>query len=257
MEEIMMQQPSQVITNTIQLTEYNLYLHGEIGSPDSMMEHFAVYKSAREGDQINLYVNSGGGSLATGMEYIRHMRECPANITAVIGVEAASMASAICLEADEIEVDEMSTFLIHSFQYGATGSEYSVFNQAQFNKRLNERWIKSHYEDFLSEKELEDVFKGVDILLDSDQIVEYWNARERKRAGDCSCGKCPDEWGDEEEWVDDVQPVGVLDCNVTNSFFDEDRNEAALTVRVDADVYEKIKNKKIQIVVDTEDEDGA
>lgn len=181
MEEVTIQKPSQLIVRTIQFNEYNLYLHGEIGEPDSMMEHFSVYKTAGENDHINLYVNSVGGSLATGMEYIRHMRECPAKITAIIGVEAASMASAICLEADEIEVDELSTFLIHSFQYGATGSEYSVFNQAQFNKRLNERWIRSHYEDFLSESELEDVFKGVDILLDADEIVEYWNRREDNR----------------------------------------------------------------------------
>lgn len=260
MEEIMIQQPSQVITNTIHLTEYNLYLHGEIGTPDSMMEHFAVYKSAREGDQINLYVNSCGGSLATGMEYIRHMRECPANITAVIGVEAASMASAICLEADEIEVDEMSTFLIHSFQYGATGSEYSVFNQAQFNKRLNERWIKSHYEDFLSEKELEDVFKGVDILLDSDQIVEYWNARERKRSGAEDSCACEDGHGigiyppydpsEEGDRVFDIYQVPITNHRTVNG-------KIRMTVELEPEVFARIKDKTAELAVDTEDEDGA
>src|SRR5690625_7129400 len=92
--------PSQVIVRSIQHTEYNLYLHGEIGSPDDFMEHFAVLKSARDGDVVRLYINSQGGSLSTGQQYIRHMRECDAKIIAVLGVEVASMASAIALWAD-------------------------------------------------------------------------------------------------------------------------------------------------------------
>src|SRR5690554_2885391 len=93
MSDMFISKPSQVITQTIQFTEYNLYLHGEIGGPDDFMEHFAVYKMANEGDIVRLYINSQGGSLATGMEYIRHMRECEAKIIAVLGVEVASMAS--------------------------------------------------------------------------------------------------------------------------------------------------------------------
>lgn len=194
MNEFFKQAPSQVITNTIQFTEYNLYLHGEIGEPDDFMEHFAVYKMGNEGDVIRLYINSPGGSLSTGMEYIRHMRECEATIVAVLGVEVASMASAIALEADEIEVDEMSAMLIHSFQYGTQGSEYSVFNQAQFNKRLNERWVKSHFGKFLNEDELNDVFKGVDILLDAEEIVHRWNKMNGEGELDAPCDDvCEDE----------------------------------------------------------------
>src|SRR5690554_1535368 len=198
MSDMFISKPSQVITQTIQFTEYNLYLHGEIGGPDDFMEHFAVYKMANEGDIVRLYINSQGGSLATGMEYIRHMRECEAKIIAVLGVEVASMASAIALEADEIELDELSTLLIHSISYGAGGPESSVYSQALFNNKLNERWIRSTYEGFLEEDEFADVFKGVDIMLDADQIKDRWNKRERIRGGDIGCEcedcECDDEY---------------------------------------------------------------
>src|SRR3972149_6689443 len=142
MNELFTQRPSQVITNTMQYTEYNLYLHGKIGDADDFMEHFSVFKMANDGDVIRLYITSEGGSLSTGMEYIRHMRECRAPIIGVLGVEVASMSSAIALECDEIELDEMTTMLIHSFSYGAMGSEASIYNQATFNHKLNERWIR-------------------------------------------------------------------------------------------------------------------
>lgn len=182
--------PSQVIVRSIQHTEYNLYLHGEIGSPDDFMEHFAVFKTAGEGDLIRLYINSPGGSLSTGQQLITHMRECQAYIVAVLGVEVASMASAIALEADEVEIDELSTMLVHSLSYRVGGTENSVYTQALFNNKLNERWVKSTYGDFLTETELGDVLKGVDIILDAEQIAERWNARQQSQYG---CEHCLDE----------------------------------------------------------------
>ena len=189
--------PSQVISKSYVNNEYYLYLHGEIGSPDNFLEHFALYRTATAHDVIFLYVNSNGGSLATGMEYIRHMRECEAPIFCILGVEVASMASAIALEANDLIIDDMSTMLVHSFSYGAMGTEYSIYNQATFNKKLNERWIRTHYSNFLDESQLRDALKGVDILLDSDEIKERWDrlqeyrrANQQKGCGDPNCLEC-------------------------------------------------------------------
>ena len=253
MSDMFISKPSQVITQTIQFTEYNLYLHGEIGGPDDFMEHFAVYKTASEGDIVRLYINSQGGSLSTGMEYIRHMRECEAKIVVVLGVEVASMASAIALEADEIELDELSTLLIHSISYGAGGPESSVYTQAMFNNKLNERWIRSTYEDFLEEDEFADVFKGVDIMLDADQIMEKWNKRERVRGGECDCEHCPcdDEYVEEEA----DQVVEIVEGTITNSRKVD--GKVRMSVEVSQEVFNRINGKSIKIVVDAEEEDGA
>lgn len=270
MSDMFMSKPSQVITQTIQFTEYNLYLHGEIGGPDEFMEHFAVYKTASEGDIVRLYINSLGGSLATGMEYIRHMRECEAKIVAVLGVEVASMASAIALEADEIELDELSTLLIHSISYGAGGPESSVYSQAMFNNKLNERWIRTTYEDFLEDGEFADVFKGVDIMLDSEQIKDRWNKRERIRGGVIGCGcedcECNDEYeegGDEYEgmcapYVEDEEDGQIIEV-VLGEIINSRRvdGKVRMSVEVSQEVFTRIKDKTLQIVVDAGSEDGA
>lgn len=237
MLEELMNKPSQVISKTYVNNEYYLYLHGEIGSPDNFLEHFALYRTASTHDVIFLYVNSNGGSLATGMEYIRHMRECEAPIICILGMEVASMASAIALEATDLIIDDMSTMLVHSFSYGAMGTEYSIYNQATFNKRLNERWMKSHYSNFLDDQQLNDALKGVDILLDSDEIKERWDKLKAYRDSQpCDCGNENCEVNqrlaalEEEENFDDMPTIDeIVEQAVTKALiaYDKQKDEAA------------------------------
>lgn len=181
--------PSQVITNSFMNTEYNLYLHGAIGEADEMMEHYSVYHSAGPQDLIRLWLVSPGGDLATGSEYAAHMEECKAPIIGIVGMGTASMATALAMKCDDLEISDMSTFLVHGFSYGTGGTESSVYNQAVFNKKLNERWVRNTYTGFLTEQEIVDTLRGVDILIDSEDLQERWNLfKEYRSSQPCNCG---------------------------------------------------------------------
>lgn len=186
----MMHKPSQLISKSFVSNEYNLYLHGEIShNADDYLEHFAVYHQAGPEDIIRLWIQSPGGSLAVGNEYIRHMGQCGAPIIAVIGMDCASQATAIALAASAWEVDEMSTFLIHGFSYGAFGHEAQVYNQATFNKKLNEKWVRSTYTGFLDEDQILDALKGVDLLFDAEELMERLDSfKEYRESQPCPCG---------------------------------------------------------------------
>lgn len=168
---------AKVLVRSKSSTEFILYLNGSIrANSDFYMNHYAVLQQATEDDLVSIHINSPGGSLATGMQYLDHMRHCRAPIKVSVGMECASMASAIALEADGWEVTSMSTMLVHGFSYGAMGSESHVYNQAKFNNRLNERWLRETYTGFLTEEEIQDCLRGVDVLLDSDQLNERFEA---------------------------------------------------------------------------------
>ena len=169
--DLLQPQKSTVLARSLQSTEYCVYLHGPINEPSQYYEHYAVYKSAGPDDLIKLYINSPGGNLATAMEYVNHMRECDAPIMAVVGMECASAATAIALQADGWEVGPFSTFLVHGFSYGVGGNAASVINHASFNTKLNERFVREIYRDFLTEEEINDIFKGVDVLINSDDLM--------------------------------------------------------------------------------------
>lgn len=191
----MIQKASQVISKSFVSNEYNLYLHNEIShDADEYLEHFAVYHQAGPDDLIRLWIQSPGGSVAVGNQYIQHMQRCPATIVAVIGMGTASEGTAICLAADDWEVDEMSTFLVHGFSYGTYGHEAQVYNTATFNKKLNERSLRNTYSGFLTEEEILEALKGVDLLFDGQELAERLAAFKQYRANKpCNCGEedCP------------------------------------------------------------------
>lgn len=181
--------PSQVITTSFVNTEYNLYLHGAIGEADEMMEHYSVFHSAGPQDLIRLWLVSPGGDLSTGSEYAKHMEECKAPIIGIVGMGTASMATALAMKCDDLEISDMSTFLVHGFSYGTGGTENSVYNQAVFNKKLNERWVRNTYTGFLTEEEIVDTLRGVDILIDSEDLQKRWDMfKEYRSSQPCSCG---------------------------------------------------------------------
>lgn len=191
----MVSKPSQVISRTIVINEYDLYLHGEIShDADEYLEHFAVYHAAGPDDLVRLWIQSPGGSVAVGHQYIKHMQRCQGTIHAVIGMGTASEATAICLAAHDWEVDEMSTFLVHGFSYGTYGHEAQVYNTAAFNKKLNERSLRNTYSGFLNEQEILEALKGVDLLFDGDELMERLQSFKEYRASQpCNCGQadCP------------------------------------------------------------------
>lgn len=191
----MVNKPSQLISKTFVSNEYNLYLHGEIShDADEYLEHFAVYHQAGPEDLIRLWIQSPGGSVSVGHQYIQHMNRCGATIVAVIGMGTASEGTAICLAADDWEVDEMSTFLVHGFSYGTYGHEAQVYNTAAFNKKLNERSLRNTYSGFLKEDEILEALKGVDLLFDGDELMERLQSFKEYRASQpCNCGQadCP------------------------------------------------------------------
>lgn len=182
------QKQSSVLTRSIESTEYCVYLHGAINEPQQWYEHYAVYKSAGPDDIIKLYINSPGGNMATAMEYITHMRACAAPIMAIIGMDCASAATAIALAADGWETNSFSTFLVHGFSYGIGGNAAHVGNHASFNTKLNQRFIREIYGSFLTDEEVADILKGVDVLIDSDdlnkRLQELADERDREEVSD-------------------------------------------------------------------------
>lgn len=199
---------AQVMVKSHTSVEYHLYLNGRIRhDADHYLQHYAVYQNATPHDVVILHICSEGGSCATGTQYIDHMAMCEAPIKAVIGMECASMASAIALAADAWQISEMSTMLVHGFSYGAQGHEAAVYNQAKFNNRLNERWMRTNYTGFLTEEEIVDCLKGVDLLLDSDELAERF-----ERLAEIRNAQFSQPVENVEDFVDEVEEE-VVECS--------------------------------------------
>lgn len=176
MEEVHIE-PAAVLVEQEVINKYSLYISDEIVSSAQFLEHYHVMKTAQPPDVILLYINSPGGDVGVGQEYIRHMRECSCPIIGFIGMNYASQAAAIAVSCDDIVTDEMSTMLIHQFSYCVRNTAGAVYDYADFNKKLNKVWLDTYFDDILNEQEKVDVLKNNDILLNSEQIQERWEAK--------------------------------------------------------------------------------
>jgi len=189
--------PSQIIQRTIYLNEYDLYLHGEIGNPDKMMEHYSLYRQATENDLIRLWIISPGGSSATASQYFQHMLECKATIIGIPGCENASAATAIAMHCDDLQIGPFTTFMIHGVSYGYYGTAKRMALESDASLKFNKKFMELVYSSFLDESEIKHCLEGNDILLDSDEIQERWdNFKEARDAKGCmnpDCNECSGE----------------------------------------------------------------
>lgn len=162
----------QVLTRSFSSTVAEIYLDGEISSPDKYREAYHILSNAGPNDYIVIHVNSPGGRLDAGIQIINHIKQCKAKVVGVLHMECSSMASGILLACDEWELNSFSTMMVHSCSYGAGGKQSDIHTRVDFMTKFNEKFIREQYTGFLSEEEIVRVLKGDDLYFDSDEIKE-------------------------------------------------------------------------------------
>ncbi len=93
--------------------QLDLILHDVIGFEGAQSKDFHELLSDESIVQINLDINSPGGSVTDGLSIYNRLKEHPANVYAKISGIAASMASVVAMAADEIEMPETALMMIH------------------------------------------------------------------------------------------------------------------------------------------------
>ncbi|MBT2215842.1 Clp protease ClpP [Virgibacillus dakarensis] len=89
------------------------------------------------GDDVEVYINSGGGSVFDGSEIYTALKEHPGNVTAkVVGI-AASAASVIAMGADKLLMSPTSQIMIHNAATVADGDYRDMEHTAEVLRNAN------------------------------------------------------------------------------------------------------------------------
>lgn len=106
---------------------YGLRIFGEIGY-DRLAEDFARDLEALDGADLEVRINSIGGSVYDGLPMYNQLLAHPGKVTVVIEGLAASMASVIAMAGDVIQAYAASQIMIHR-PYGSTAGNASQHQQ--------------------------------------------------------------------------------------------------------------------------------
>lgn len=194
---------------------YNIYLFGEIVCANQFIGPIEVMNSATEQDVICIHLSTNGGSLSATDTFITAMRECEGHIVCKASGDVHSAGSLILLEADEFSLSQNFSCLLHNGGCG-TGGKFSDYKtESQHTIKYMERVMRTSYEGFLSEQEIEDMLRGIDIWLDAPEFAKRHEARneylqakyealqdEHECGNNCTSCSCKD---DEQMSVEEIK----------------------------------------------------
>lgn len=149
----------------------DIYISGEILSPENYIREFQQIRTATKDDIITLRLNTTGGRIDTAIQFIRAMQDSEATIIASMEGSCLSAGSMIFLKADYFEVSDYSIMLCHNYSGGTRGKGHEIYAQATFEQPWAHRMLNKIYKGFLSKKEIKSVVSGTDLWLTSDEVL--------------------------------------------------------------------------------------
>ena len=162
---------------------YIVSITDDFDEPKYYDEVVALLSTASEEDTITFNINSNGGYVSSLAMLLTWKSMCKAYQIHVLSGNASSAASAFFLSnADEYVVSDMASMMIHEYQTSNGGSNSNVIKQATHTAKENEKFIRSCYEYFLTEAEIEDTLKGVEHYLSAEEIRSRLQEREQLKA---------------------------------------------------------------------------
>lgn len=176
-DSIMLGTAKGVVARKVTSSLYEFYLSGEITQPNDYIEWFNTIRHAQPDDTIKIYINSGGGDLFTGIQFLRVLADTEALVIVSVEGLCASAATLVALSADVFEVTPHSSFLFHNYSSGVWGKGGEQFAQVTHERKWSEQLLNSVYEDFLSQTEINSLLDNKDIWLSTEEVAERMNAR--------------------------------------------------------------------------------
>jgi ATP-dependent protease ClpP protease subunit len=157
--------------------KFKINLHGPIIAADQFVWAVQALEAAGEDDMVEISLQSPGGSLDVADYFIHAMRKTEGHIHIVATGNCSSAATLILLQADSFELSENFNSLIHNGSIGSMGNFNEYRAQVSFYPQWMEKALRNGYEGFLTEKEMNDLMDGKDIILNATQWVEHYNQR--------------------------------------------------------------------------------
>lgn len=189
----------QISSRDIVLKSYDVYLDDEITEPSNYRELISLLMNASEQDEINIFINSGGGNLDTACAIITALQCSQANVTAYLMGACHSAASMITMYCTQVHVFNSAYMMAHTASFGSVGNTSTVKSHTDFTVSQVEKLLDDAYEGFLSKDEIAKVKNGVEVWFDNEQIVTRMKSRlkllakRRDEAERLAAGELPKE----------------------------------------------------------------
>lgn len=179
-------------------TTADLYFYGDIVSSwwgawddtDQYPESIKNFLDEHKNKDLNIYINSGGGSVFAGLAIYNMLKRHEGQKTVYIDGLAASISSVIALAGDKVVIPNTASFMIHK-PWGWTSGNANDFRKMANDLDSIEKCILNVYEENLKDGVSIDTIKQMvdeETWLTGEEVCNYFNVElgEEKNIVACS-----------------------------------------------------------------------
>lgn len=159
---------------------YESYTWERVDSNTSQRYFVENLKDVKEGDTVNLYINSMGGSVKEALGIYSALRRCPAAVVAYIDGFAASAASIIAMAAERVVMPRNTTMMVHNAAWAVYGNSKDLRKSADDLDIINAAMLQSYIVKAggkLTQEKLEELTDG-ETWLSAEECIQYGLADE-------------------------------------------------------------------------------
>lgn len=159
---------------------YDTYTWERVESNTSQRYFVENLKDVKEGDTVNLYINSMGGSVKEALGIYSALRRCPATVVAYIDGFAASAASIIAVAAEKVVMPRNTTMMVHNAAWEVYGNSKDLRKSADDLDIINAAMLQSYIVKAggkLTQEKLEELTDG-ETWLSAEECIQYGLADE-------------------------------------------------------------------------------
>lgn len=183
--------------------QYTVPLDEDIIQPSYYRAVVQALEDANEGDTFIFKVASRGGALAGLQVLLEGIKNTQAHTVAMLVGQCASAASIFTLHCDTVIVTDSADMLAHFVSYTTGGKGADIVSHVAHVAKTSEKLIRSTYEHFLSESEINAIIDGKEMYLDADEIRERLSKREDIREAEFLAEQA--QMGAEQKALEDLQ----------------------------------------------------
>ena len=197
-----MQKNKNNLNNLLQIknsteTSCDLYFYGDIvdswwGAWDDMDQYPEVIKSfldEAKGKDINIYINSGGGSVFAGMAIYNMLKRHQGYKTVYVDGLAGSIASVIALAGDKVIIPSNAYMMIHKPWCGLHGNSTELRAMADTLDKIEEGILNVYNENLAENADIEVVkaMVNAETWLTGDEASKYFNVNVSESVDAVAC----------------------------------------------------------------------
>ena len=178
-------------------TSADLYFYGDIVSSwwgawddtDQYPEKVKNFLDEAKGKDLNIYINSGGGSVFAGMAIYNMLKRHDGNKTVYVDGLAGSISSVIALAGDKVVIPRNAYMMIHKPWCSTYGNANDLRDQADMLDKIEEGILNVYSENLKDGIELDEIKELVnaETWLTGDEASKYFNIEVSENVDAVAC----------------------------------------------------------------------